>query len=372
MLQDLRIAIVADWLTNIGGAEKVIYEIHKIFPKAPIFTSIFNSKKAKLFKDADIRTSFMQKLPGAKDHHQWYLPLYPYAFEQFDFSDYDIVISSSHSAAKGIITKPQTLHISYCHSPMRYAWDNCHSYIREYSSKFFFKRLIPKFIHKIRIWDRVAADRVDAYIANSKHVKKRIKKYYKADSKVIYPMVDTSNFKPRTKKTDHYIAIGRLIPYKKFDLIVEAFNDLGLSLKIVGTGVSEKDLRAKAKSNIEFTGHIPELELKPLLSSAKALIFPQVEDFGIVPLEAMASGTPVIAYNKGGAKETILEGKTGILFNEQNIYSLKAAITQFEKKKWNSKTIREQAKKFDTKIFHKELKSYIAQTWEKWQKNMSL
>lgn len=372
MLHNLKVAIVADWLTNIGGAEKVIYEIHKLFPQAPIFTSIYNAEKASLFAGLDIRTSFVQKLPGAKNHHQWYLPLYPYAFEQFDLSAYDIVISSSHSCAKGIITKPTTLHICYCHSPMRYAWDNFHSYLDEYTKNKLKYKLASTLIHKIRMWDKISADRVDAYIANSKHVQKRIKKYYRKDSKVVYPMIDTEAFQATAKKKDFFVAIGRLIPYKKFDLIVEAFNDLNLPLVIIGTGVAEKELRKKANSNITFTGHIPDFELKKYLREARALIFPQVEDFGIVPLEAMASGTPVIALNEGGAKETIINKETGILFDEQNVYSLKAAVHQFEKTNWDTKKIVAQAKKFDTQVFQQNFLHFVEQTWEKWQKSMYL
>lgn len=372
MLRNLKVAIVADWLTNIGGAEKVIYEIHKLFPQAPIYTSIFNPQKAALFSGMDIRTSFIQKLPGAQNKHQWYLPLFPYAFEQFDLSAYDIVISSSHSCAKGIITKPGTLHICYCHSPMRYAWDNFHSYIQEYTKSKFKARIASGLMHKIRLWDKVSADRVDSYIANSKHVQKRIKKYYRKPSTVIYPMLDTEAFQPTAKKKNYYIAVGRLIPYKKFDLIIEAFNDLNLPLTIVGTGVAEDDLKKKAKENITFTGHIPDFELKKLLREAKGLVFPQLEDFGIVPLEAMASGTPVIAFNGGGAQETVIHKETGLLFDEQNVYSLKAAINQFEETKWETKKIVAQAKKFDTQIFQQQFIKFVEQTWEKWQKNMCL
>lgn len=372
MLHNLKVAIVADWLTNIGGAEKVIYELHKLFPTAPIFTSVFNKEKAGLFSGLDIRTSFIQKLPGAKNHHQWYLPLMPYAFEQMDLNDYDIVISSSHSCAKGVITKPNTLHITYCHSPMRYAWDNFHTYIKEYTGNKFTAKLASTLMHRIRIWDRISADRADAYIANSKHIQKRIKKYYGKTSKVIYPMLDTESFKATSKKKNYYIAVGRLIPYKKFDLIVDAFNELNLPLIIVGTGVAEKELKKKAGANITFTGHIVDFELKKLLREAKGLVFPQIEDFGIVPLEAMASGTPVIAFNAGGAQETIINKETGLLFDEQNIYSLKAAINQFEKIKWDTKKIVAQAKKFDTEVFKQSFTKFVEQTWEQWQKNMYL
>lgn len=369
-MHNLRIALVADWLTNIGGAEKVIYELHKMFPKAPIYTSVYNPQKADIFKDAEVISSFIQKFPYAKDKHQLYLPFYPYAFEQFDLSNFDIVISSSHSCAKGVITKPQTLHVSYCHSPMRYAWDDCHKYVEEYSNNKFFKAIAKGLIHKLRMWDRLSADRVDYFIANSKYVKKRIKKYYRKDSKVIYPMLDSKAFEADQEKGDYYIALGRLIPYKKFDMVIDVFNDLGFPLKIVGTGISEKELKARAKANIEFCGRVEDKELKTLLSKAKALIFPQVEDFGIVPLEAMASGTPVVAFNKGGAAETVIDEKTGILFDEQNVYALKAAIDKCHSHPFKTKDLIEQAEKFDSAVFQSKMMDFLNKTWEEWQNKM--
>jgi len=370
-VKKLKVAIVCDWLTNFAGAERVIYKMHQMFPNAPIYTSIFNSRKMEAFKDAIVHTSFVQHFPKAKDKHQWYLGFYPLAFEQFDLSGYDIVLSSAHSAAKGIITKPETLHISYCHSPMRYAWDNSHEYIRNYKIPWIFKGFIPKFIHKIRMWDRLAADRVDSFLTNSNYVKKRIKKYYKRDADVIYPMVDIEDFYISKSKKDYYLAVGRFTPYKKFNLIVDAFNELPYKIKIVGTGVQEKELKAKAKSNIEFLGFVPENELKDLYANAKALIFPQVEDFGITPLEAMSSGRPVIAFNQGGALETVLDQKTGIFFKEQNTAHLKAAIEKCEKMTWDSKQIRSHAKKFSSDVFEKQLYKYIEEKYIEWNKKLA-
>lgn len=369
-VQDANIAIVCDWLTNFAGAERVIYKLHSMFPNAPIYTSTFNSEKMKAFKNAVIYTSFINKLPKAKDKHQWYLKLYPIAFEQFDLSQYDIVISSSHSCAKGIITKPETMHVSYCHSPMRYAWDNSHEYIRTYKFPWYIKRLIPRLIHKIRMWDRLAADRVDNFVTNSNYVKKRIKKYYRRDSEVIYPMVNTKDYYVSSGKKDYYLAVGRFTPYKKFGLIVDAFNELPYKLKIVGTGVEEKELKNKAKKNIEFLGFVSDDLLKDLYANCKGLVFPQVEDFGITPLEAMASGRPVIAFKKGGALETVKEGETGIFFDEQNVMSLKSAVEKFEKSKWDSKKIRQHAKKFDESVFEKKFMKYLENSWKKWEKEM--
>jgi glycosyltransferase involved in cell wall biosynthesis len=370
-LKDAKIAIVADWLTNFAGAERVILKLHKMFPNAPIYTSVFNAKKMMPFMDAVIHTSFIQKLPRAKEKHQPYLKLFPLAFEQFDLSQYDIVISSCHSCSKGIITKPETLHLSYCHSPMRYAWDNSHEYLRTYKIPWLFKKFIPKLIHNIRIWDRLAADRVDHFLTNSEFVRKRIKKYYKRDAKVIYPMVNVKDFYISTNEPKkYYLAVGRFTPYKRFDLIIDAFNELPYKLKIIGTGVAEKDLKKRAKSNIEFLGQVSEESLKDLYANCKALIFPQVEDFGITPLEAMASGRPVVAFNKGGALETIKDGETGVFFEEQNTLSLKGAIEKCEKTAWDSKKIKKHSSKFDEKIFESQFKEYLEKIWKIWQQEM--
>ncbi|MBN1494237.1 glycosyltransferase [Candidatus Peregrinibacteria bacterium] len=370
-LKEAKIAIVCDWLTNFAGAERVILKLHKMFPAAPIYTSVYNEKKMPEFKNAVIHTSFIQQIPKAKEKHQLFLKLYPVAFEQFDLSGYDIVISSCHSCSKGIITKPETMHVCYCHSPMRYAWDNSHEYLRTYKMHGFLKRFVPKLMNKIRIWDRLAADRVDFFATNSNFVKKRIKKYYKHDAQVIYPMVNTNEFYISNQDPKkYYLAVGRFTPYKRFDLIVDAFNELPYKLKIVGTGLEENELKKRARTNIEFLGHVSETSLKDLYANCKALIFPQIEDFGITPLEAMASGRPVVAFNKGGALETVINNQTGIFFNEQNVISLKAAVEKCEKTKWNSKTIRQHAMKFDEKVFEKDFNKYLETQWNYWQKTM--
>jgi glycosyltransferase involved in cell wall biosynthesis len=367
-IENAKVAIVCDWLTNFAGAERVILKLHKMFPNAPIYTSVFNAKKMPMFKNAVIYTSFLQNFPKAKEKHQWYLKFYPLVFEQFDLSAYDIVISSCHSCSKGIITKPETMHISYCHSPMRYAWDNCHEYLRTYKVPWIIKKFATGMMHKIRMWDRLAADRVDHFVTNSNYVAKRIKKYYKRDAKVIYPMVNTKDYYISKAPKKYYLAVGRFTPYKKFDLIVDTFNELPYKLKIVGTGVQEKELKKKAKKNIEFLGYVSENQLKDLYANAKALIFPQIEDFGITPLEAMASGRPVIAFKAGGALETIKENETGIFFEEQNVLSLKGAILKYEKSTWDSKKIRSHARNFDEQIFEKNFKKYLKEQWRKWEK----
>lgn len=369
-LRNLKIAIVCDWLTTSGGAEKIILSLHRLFPHAPIFTTVYNPKKVTGFENATIYTSYIQHLPFAKTKHQIYLNLMPRVFEKFNLNEYDIVISSSHSCAKGVITKPQTLHICYCHSPMRYAWENSIRYIREYDMNPLLKALAPWFIHKIRLWDRLSADRVDYFVANSRHIQRRIYKYYRRPSTVIHPFIDTQKFSDGGRREEFYLAVGRLTPYKRFDLLVETFNETGLPLKIVGTGVSEKKLRAAAKENIEFLGFVSDEELRRLYSAAKALIFPQLEDFGIIPLEAMACGCPVIAYGEGGALETVVDGKTGILFPEQSKEALKKAIRQRATHKFVHKDIETHAKKFSEERFQDEMIQYIEKKWKEWQKEM--
>ncbi len=365
-----KIALVFDWMTNMGGAEKVNLKLHKMFPNAPIFTSIYNPQKMKGFEKADIRTSFIQNMPKAKEKHQWYLSMMPYAYELFDLSQYDVVISSSHACAKGIITKPDTMHICYCHSPMRYAWDNWHTYVKEYKMNPLIKKFAKRKLHKLRIWDKSSADRVDYFVANSKTTQARIDKYYRRPSTVIHPMIDINKYEIANKTKGYFLAVGRLIPYKKFDLIVETFNELGLPLKIAGTGIMEDQLKKKANRNIEFLGFVPDEQLKKLYSECEALIFPQLEDFGIIPLEAMASGRPVIAFEKGGALETVVEKETGTFFKKQDPTHLKGAVEKFlkDKKKFDPKKIREHALKFDEESFEKSLSKYLQTKWETFSK----
>ena len=365
-LKNLRVALVCDWLTTFGGAEKVILALHELFPHAPIYTSIYNRDQVPGFEKAMIFTSYLQNLPFAKKHHQLYLGFMPHAFERFDLSNYDLVISSSHCCAKGIITKPNTLHVCYCHSPMRYLWENSHRYIQEYEANRLVKTIAPFFLHKIRLWDRLSADRVDEFIANSHHIQQRIQKYYRRPSTVIYPFVDMKKFErieSNSKRENFFLAVGRLTPYKKFDLVIDTFNQLKLPLKIVGKGVAFKRFQQMAGSTVELLGHVSDEQLLQLYSKAKALIFPQVEDFGIVPLEAMAAGCPVIAYRKGGAVETVVEKKTGIFFDEQNVASLRAALEKFDTMNLSSKVIIDHARTFDKSVFQKKMIEFLEKKW---------
>ncbi len=366
----IKVAIVCDWLTNMGGAEKVIHGLHHLFPNAPIYTSIYNPEKVIGFEKADIRTSYLQKYPFAKVKHQLYLPFLPKVFESFDFDDYDLVISSSHSCAKGIITRPETLHICYCHSPMRYAWEDSINYINEYEVNSLLKKIAGLYIHNIRLWDRLSADRVDYYIANSETVKNRIIKYYRKNATVIHPFVDIENFSLIRNRKDFFLAVGRLIPYKRFDLLIEAFNKTGLNLVIAGTGIMEEKLKKMASPNIEFLGYVDDKKLKELYCTAKGVIFPQVEDFGIVPIEAMASGCPVIAYGKGGALDTITDGISGTFFHEQTPESIIKSINTFNRIEFDSTKIRNQANLFSKDVFNKKIIEFIEKKLYIWQKEM--
>jgi len=307
-------------------------------------------------------------LPLAKKFRRLLIPLMPLAFEQFDFSRYDIVISSSTSAAKGIITRPGTCHISYCNTPTRYLWEPS---IDRRASDSWLKRRIN---HKLRLWDVVAAERVDYFLANSKNVAKRIKKFYRRDSEVIYPPVDIDYFRStgKNKKDDFYLFVGRLIPYKRADLLIEVFNKLGLELRIIGSGSEENKLRAKAKNNIKFLGRTPDKELLENLKSAQAVIFPSEEDFGIVPVEAMACGTPVIVFGAGGALETVISGKTGEFFRRQTPEALIEVIKNFKPEKYKLKDLRCQAEKFSAEIFRKNFKKTVDKMYSDYKKKMKL
>lgn len=357
----MKVALVHDYLTQYGGAERVLEALCEIFPEAPIYTLIYDEKLvAEKFPKRKIYSSFLQKTPFAKSHHRSFLLLMPFATEQFDLSDYDLVVSDSASYVKGVITLPTTKHICYCHTPTRYAWDDSHKYIKDFPFPAFVKKFIPYFMTYIRTWDYQASQRPDLYIANSNFVAKRIKKYYKQTPELIHPPVDTSKFAVSDNKKEYFLMMGRLLSYKKFDLGISAFSELGLPLKVVGDGPERKKLEKIAGDNIEFIGYVSDEELKKYYQDAKALIFPQEEDFGIVPLESMASGRPVIAYKAGGAMETVVEGKTGTFFEEQTEESLIDAVKRFEKMNFDQKEIREHAERFDKKVFKEKIRSIIS------------
>src|SRR3989339_1209045 len=284
----MKIALTHDHLFQLGGAERVLLELHNIFPESPVYTLIHNPETAGIFKDLEIRTSFLERLPLGKRHFKWYLGLMPIAWEGFDFSGYDIVISSSSAFAKGVLTPPNTLNISYCHSPTRYLWSDTHQYVEELNQPKIIKKILPLILNRLRMWDHLAAQRVDKFVANSEFVAKRIKKYYQREATVIHPPVNTEQFKLAGELGNYYAIVSRLRPYKRVDLAIKAFNQLHLPLKIIGSGEEESRLRKIAKPNIEFLGELPDEQRNRVLSRAIAFIHPQEEDFGIAAVEAMA------------------------------------------------------------------------------------
>lgn len=356
----MKTAIVVDWLTQMGGAERVVLAIKELFPDAPIYTTVYNPDTVdRVFHDMDIRTSFIQKLPGAKRSYQKYLPLIPTAVEQFDLSEFDLVVSSSSSCAKGILTRADTVHVCYCHTPMRYAWDFYHEYLNGPDVGSLKRKLIPWLMNYIRMWDRLTADRVDYFIANSHNVAHRIKKHYRRDSTVIHPPVEASFFKPDDKDEDYFLLISRLVPYKRVDLAVQACNRLNLPLRVVGTGPELERLKAMAGPTVKMMGRLSEEDIKLHYARCRAFLFPGEEDFGITPLEAQASGRPVIAFGKGGALETVVDGETGLFFNEQTVEALVSSLQRFNNMSFNKQEIRHHAEKFDRRNFQKSVKSFI-------------
>jgi len=356
----MRIALVHDYLVQYGGAERVLECFCELFPHAPIYTLIYNKDSMHgKFADKNIRTSFLQKIPFAKKRHRVFPGLMPMAIEQFDFSKYDIVLSDSSSYAKGIITKPKTLHICYMHTPMRYAWDDCQKYTSDFYFPSFVKKMIPFFMNYIRLWDRTSVERVDHLIANSNFVAKRIKKYYKKEALVIHPPVDIERFHIGKGEGGYFLMVGRLLAYKRFDIAVRAFNDLGLPLKIISRGPEMKRLKKMAKKNIEFLGRVSDDDLAKYYADCKAFVFPQEEDFGIVAIEAMAAGRPVVAFRGGDIPEHIEEDKMGVFFDEQNPESLKEAVKKVQFMSFDSHYIREQSKKFDRELFKAKIMEYI-------------
>lgn len=354
----MKVAFVHEYLNQFGGAERMLASMAELFPNAPIYTLLYDERATRnLFKGRTIRTSFLQRFPGAVAHHERYPLLMPLAIEQFDLSAFDLVISVSASFAKGVITKPHTRHICYCLTPPRFLWDNSQQFTREFGFSPVIQKILPPFISYLRLWDRHASHRVDEFWRISDFVGQRIEKYYRQPSTLIYPPVRTDIFSVASGgPADYFLMVGRLVSYKKFDIAIHSFNQSGLPLKIIGTGPEVDRLKKLAKKNIEFLGHIPDSELAGYYQNARALIFPQEEDFGIVPLEAMASGRPVIAYRNGGAGETIREGVTGLFFDEQSPSALSAAMRQFDSMKFDPAACRSRAEEFSVDRFKENIK----------------
>lgn len=368
----VRVAITCSWLNQYGGAERVLELLHEMYPDAPIYTSMYASDAMPLsYRQWDIRTSFMDRLPFVKKHHQAFLALYPLAFEQFDLSDYDVVISNSSAYCHGVITRPETLHICYCLTPARFLW-NYHEYIKKENVGGLSRVLLPLAVNYLRSWDLHASTRVDRFVAISKAVAGRIQKYYRRESAIIHPPIDVSQFRVKSADEvgDFFLIISRLIPYKRIDLAVRAFNELGLPLKIVGDGRYRPSLERIARPNVEFLGRVSDDDVRELYSRCKALVFPGEEDFGLAPLEANAAGRPVIAFAGGGARETIVEGKTGAFFYEATPEALASVVEKFDHRQYDPQAIRAHAEKFDVPTFKAEFARFVQESWQKHRERM--
>jgi glycosyltransferase involved in cell wall biosynthesis len=367
-LSSLRVAIVHDWFYTRGGAERVVEVLADIFPQADLFALFARPETmAPQLRRRKLTTSFLQKIPLIHRFHRQTLMLHPFALEQFDLTGYDLVLSSTAGTVKGVITSTSTMHICYCYSPMRYIWDMYSSYIRE--MKPITRLIFSLTAHSVRLWDYAAAGRVDEFACDSKYVASRIRKYYRRESEVIYPPIDVQSVQLHDRQEDFYIGVGRLVNYKRFDLAIEACNQLNRPLKIIGSGPDLRRLQRLAGPSVEFVGGVSDAEKHEMLGKCRALLFPGEEDFGIVPVEAQAHGRPVIAFGGGGALETVrglddcgcADGATGVFFSEQTVQSLVSAIERFEAlpDRFNPELIRAHAMQFDESVFRERMVEFL-------------
>lgn len=361
-------ALIHEWLVTLAGAESVLHSIFKLFP-GTIYTLFHdpNGVADAEWSKSPIQTSLLQHLPLGKKHHRIFLPLFPMAIEQFDLREHKLIISSSYAVAKGVLNSSDQLHICYCHSPMRYIWDLTFEYLEaaglETGLKNFLVRMI---LHYIRIWDTVSAYRVNEFVANSHYIANRIWKCYHRNAHVIYPPVDVERFHVGVNRQNYFITVSRLVPYKRIDIIIQAFNQLKLPLVIIGDGPSMKSLKKIAGPTIDLIGHRSTTEVEELLSNARAFVFSAEEDFGIVNVEAQASGLPVIAFGRGGTLETVIEGKTGLFFKQQTIPCLIDTLHEFleTEEKFDPQVIRKNAERFPRSRFEEEFKSFVDLVWD--------
>jgi glycosyltransferase involved in cell wall biosynthesis len=366
----MKIAFVYDRVNKIGGAERILMALHEIWPQAPLYTAVYNPESAPWSADFKVIPSFLQKFPWARTRHEFYAPLMPLAFESFTFDPpaggFDVVISITSAEAKGIITKPKTLHVCYCLTPTRYLWSGTWDYK--------IPALLGPLRTKLRSWDQMAASRPDLYLAISQNVARRIKKYYRQDAEVIYPPVDTRKWKLEIgnwKIGDYFLIVSRLVPYKRVDIAIEAFNQLDLPLKIIGTGMEMEKLKKMAHKNIEFLGQLTDEEVLGYYQRCRAVVFPGEEDFGLVPLEAASCGKPTIAYQGGGVLETVLEGKTGEFFAPQTVRALVDKVKSFKPESYQPDICRAQAERFREEVFKEKFKTFIERKWKNYLKNIS-
>lgn len=361
----MRLALVHDWLNQVGGAEDVLAHLVSMYPNAPLYTSIYwREKMPTLWQQWPIRTLWMDHLPGIYRHHQPYLPFYPLAFGGLDLSDYDVVISNKSGFCHGIKTGPRTLHICYCLAPTRYVWQY-DAYMQRENIGRVLKTALSPGIRALQHWDYAAARRVNHFIAISTEIQARIKRYYDRDSTVIYPPVEVADrFTPSTDVQDYFLVLSRLVPYKRIDLAVEACTRLNLPLIVGGSGRDRARLEALAGPTVKFIGYVPDAELPDLMACCRALIFPGLEDFGIVPVQAQAAGRPAIAYRGGGSLDTVRPGITGEFFDAQTVDSLIGVLRNFDASRYSPAAIREHALKFDSAIFHRELAAFVDKAYQ--------
>lgn len=363
----IKVALVHDWLVSYRGGERVLEALCELYPQAPIYTLFYKKGTVgRTIEDHPIHVSFLNSLPRATKYYRYLLPLFPMAIERFDLSGYDLVISTSHCVAKGVIVPQHSLHVCYCFTPMRYIWDRSRDYFRGWKES-----LLLPFLHYLRLWDVASSARVDHFIGISQYIRRRIQKYYRREASVIYPPVNVHSFRPSAGDLgDYYLTVAAFAPYKRLDLAIEACHRLGRKLLVVGGGQEAKNLKAMPGNHVTFLGHLSDEALAEVYAGAKAFLFPAEEDFGIAPVEAMACGRPVIAFARGGAAETVIENITGIFFHEQTVESLCEAILYFEKtsSRFSSHTCRERAEQFHKQRFLDEFKLCIDDLWNTHQK----
>jgi glycosyltransferase involved in cell wall biosynthesis len=365
-MEYLRVALVHDWLTGQRGGEKVLEALAELFPRAPIFTLFhFPGSQSASIEERDIRTSFLQKMPFLRGRYRSYLPLFPLAVEQFDLQDFDLVVSSSHCVAKGAIPSAEALHVAYIHSPVRYAWNQYFAYFGPGKTGPFGRWLVPPILHRLRVWDVTSSARVDWFIANSRAVARRVEKYYRRAAEVIHPPVDTDFFTLPPSEPDRtsFLIVSALVPYKLIDRAVVAFRRGTRRLRIVGDGPDYRALRKMAGPNVDFLGPVSGADLRALYQDAAALLLPGEEDFGIAPLEAQACGTPVVAFGRGGALETVIPGETGLLYDLPTPDALAAALDKFETLSFNKHSLRSHALGFSRAVFKEKLTASLGREW---------
>lgn len=374
---DLKVAIAHEWLDTYAGSERVVEQILNLYPHADLFSLVdfLVTDERWFIHHKAVTTSFIQRLPRARKHFRQYLPLMPIAIEQFDLSTYDIVISSHHAVAKGIVTRADQLHISYVHTPIRYAWDLQWQYLEQAGLKRGIKGLLTRLIlHYLRLWDTSSANRVDCFVANSRYIARRIWKTYRRSAQVIYPPVAVQRFRCDRPRDDFYLTVSRFVPYKRVDLTVAVFTRLGLPLVVIGDGTERSQLERSAGPNIQFLGYQSNAAVTDYMERCKAFVFPAEEDFGITPVEAQAAGAPVIAYGRGGVAETVIHGKTGLLFHRQTVDDLASAVINFEKglNLLASDRIRQHAERFSETRFRQEFQQFLDDVWLRFQNHERL